>query len=503
MSLFPSAYKEDDPFNVWMKRAAPIAVLVLLPLVILLQQLTSSFHSQTTNAPMAEVVRSEDVPDPGVADLTVTSKMLVKQVFHVLHRNDPSGKSSRQPWGDIEHPDRWDGIAVPREVAREAITDIDRLAVSRTDRFRAAIVAGELLGPAETAQRLQKLSEEASPGGDLARDIGWLKPWYENAAKGRLEPLPAEVQESLRSRHEWFADLALSHQQPAGEPLRWATMTGAGKLSTLRTLINLWEWVGLFLGVVLAVILLLKMRGHSHGIPVTTVPRHVYAEAFALFLLGFVTMDCVGLLLLGETAAWAFVVHELMLWTAVLAVFCPLLRGVTAEELRVDIGLTAGEDGIGREISAGLVGYFAGVALLFGYYLLLGMFTGDAGEDPATDTRFPMFEQPLSNSWIPVIFGAISACIWAPVFEEIFFRGCLHRAFPTKLPLVARVLSSAVIFGIVHPYGTQGIIQVALGGLVYGYLREWRGSIIGPMLAHALHNGTITAVQIGVLVAIK
>jgi membrane protease YdiL (CAAX protease family) len=41
-----------------------------------------------------------------------------------------------------------------------------------------------------------------------------------------------------------------------------------------------------------------------------------------------------------------------------------------------------------------------------------------------------------------------------------------------------------------------------MGGLVYGYLREWRGSIIASMVAHFLHNATITAVTVGVLVAL-
>jgi membrane protease YdiL (CAAX protease family) len=502
MGMFPSVFREDDPFNAWMKRAAPIAVAILLPVVIVLQQFSMSLRSHTTDKPPAELVRSEEAPAPGVAALTVESKALLKQVFDFLETNDPSGKSSRQAWGNVQDPERWDGIVLPQETIKEAIADVDVLAVTRTERFRAAIVAGELLGPGETAQRLRRLSDEVTPSGDLAKDIGWLRAWYEDAAQGKLDPLPGEVQESLRSRHGWFADLAFSHQLPAGDPLRWETMKGGGKLGTVETLVGLWHVAGLLLGVVLGAILLFKIRSHSHGITETLVPRHVYFETFALFLLGFVALNCIGLLLLGQTSAWAFVVGEVMQWLAVLAVFWPRLRGVTGEELRTDLGLDGGEDGVAREVSAGLVGYFAGAALLAGYYLLLGAFAGDA-EDPATDTKFPMFQRPLSNSWIPVVFDAIGACIWAPVFEEIFFRGCLHRGFSRKIPVAARVLISAVMFGIIHPYSTQGIIQVGLGGLVYGYMREWRGSILGSMLAHALHNGTITAFQIGYLVAIK
>jgi|GEM_PF-1503444 membrane protease YdiL (CAAX protease family) len=502
MSVIPPVFKDEDPFNVWMKRAAPIAVLILLPLVVLLQQFSASLRTRTIDKPPIEVVRREDVPAPGISDLAIESKFLIKQVFHVLQEQDPSGNSARRPWDITEHPEQAEDAFYSRSAAEEAIAEIDKLAVSRTDRFRAAIVAGELLGPAEAATRLAALSEEVNPDGDLAKDIGWLRPWYEAAAEGKLDPLPQDVQDSLRARHAWFADLALSHQKPAHDPLRWSTVSGAERLDTIHTAIGLWSIGGLFLGAVLAVIVLVRMREHTYGITETLVPCHLYTETFALFLLGFVTLDCIGLLLLGQTSAWAFVVHEVMLWLAVLAVFWPLLRGVTMEEFRIDVGLTGGEDGIKREIAAGFVGYFAGIPLLVIAGSIMAALSGDVGDGPATDTKFPLFERPLTNSWVPVVFSAISACIWAPIFEEIFFRGCIHRTLHRKIPLFLRVLTSATVFGIVHPYDVQGIIEVGLNGLVYGYMRECRVSIIGPMLAHALHNGTIIAVQIGVLLAI-
>lgn len=40
---------------------------------------------------------------------------------------------------------------------------------------------------------------------------------------------------------------------------------------------------------------------------------------------------------------------------------------------------------------------------------------------------------------------------------------------------------------------------MALAGVVFGWLRQWRGSLIAPVTAHALHNGTIAMVTVGLV----
>lgn len=47
----------------------------------------------------------------------------------------------------------------------------------------------------------------------------------------------------------------------------------------------------------------------------------------------------------------------------------------------------------------------------------------------------------------------------------------------------------------IHPYSPLGMLQVAFGGLLFGMLREWRGSLIAPMVAHAINNGVIALVS--------
>ena len=84
---------------------------------------------------------------------------------------------------------------------------------------------------------------------------------------------------------------------------------------------------------------------------------------------------------------------------------------------------------------------------------------------------------------------------WLPG-AGIVFRGALYRALNYKLPWYAAVLISAAAFGLVHPYSPEGLAQVALSGVIFALLREWRGSLIACITAHALHNGTISVLEI-------
>jgi membrane protease YdiL (CAAX protease family) len=494
MAVFTSIFRKDDPFNIWMKTAAPIAVLVIVPLIILLQQFKSSLYGETSSEPSAELKAVEDADDSGVGGLVVESKAIVKFVYYKMVDDDPTGAAAQRPFGDPEHPERMEHKAhLARDEANKMLRELSRHAVSRTDRFRMAIVAGELLGPGTAHERLEALGREAEPGGALALDIGWLSPWYQKAAQGDLTPLPDQVQRSIMDRHGWFGKLAVSHQRAAGDPLRWEVVSGAEGLVTFELLNMLWMGGTFLIGVVVAVIVFVKIRGFEPAMVETDVGRSVYAETFAVFLLGFLVLLAVDIFVIGQTGSWSVFLGQALLWSASAACLYPLLRGVSFAELRIDYGWTSGQ-GIAREIGAGLLGYLAGLPLHWIYRIGAAMVehavSGDSGSGN-DEVQYPVFPMPGGTTWTILLIGAMSSCLWAPFFEETFFRGALHRYLPSKLGIMGRVAITAVIFGAVHPYGPTGLIDVALAGLIFGLLREWRGSLIAPMVAHFLNNATI------------
>jgi membrane protease YdiL (CAAX protease family) len=85
-------------------------------------------------------------------------------------------------------------------------------------------------------------------------------------------------------------------------------------------------------------------------------------------------------------------------------------------------------------------------------------------------------------------FGAL--CITAGVCEEWIFRGFLFRYFgelPWHFGLTAAFVISAVIFGANHFYqGWRGILSTGLLGAGFGLLYLWSGSLLLPMIVHAL-----------------
>jgi|HubBroStandDraft_6_1064221.scaffolds.fasta_scaffold00723_4 membrane protease YdiL (CAAX protease family) len=84
----------------------------------------------------------------------------------------------------------------------------------------------------------------------------------------------------------------------------------------------------------------------------------------------------------------------------------------------------------------------------------------------------------------------VLVAITAGVCEEILYRGFLIQYFreqPVHLGLVQALVLSACVFGIAHLYqGIIGIVQTAILGALFGVLFVTTGSLVLPMILHAL-----------------
>lgn len=101
----------------------------------------------------------------------------------------------------------------------------------------------------------------------------------------------------------------------------------------------------------------------------------------------------------------------------------------------------------------------------------------------------------LSSHQLMTIFTAL---IYAPIVEEIVFRGVLFRNLRAKLSFGYAALISAFAFGLMHVFSAliSGNISDIWYLLVYGglgfifcYLYEKEKTIYAPMLLHLLNNG--------------
>lgn len=80
------------------------------------------------------------------------------------------------------------------------------------------------------------------------------------------------------------------------------------------------------------------------------------------------------------------------------------------------------------------------------------------------------------------------AFTFAPVAEEVFFRGFLYNALRRRMPTVAAGLLQSLVFGFCHFFGTIHAVMAVALGLVITIAYEWRKTLISPIFVHALIN---------------
>ena len=83
---------------------------------------------------------------------------------------------------------------------------------------------------------------------------------------------------------------------------------------------------------------------------------------------------------------------------------------------------------------------------------------------------------------------AVLAMVVAPVAEEIFFRGMLYNALRQRLTVVAAALLQAGVFSFFHNFGPAGSAAIALAGLAFAFVYEWRKTLVAPILLHLAIN---------------
>lgn len=99
---------------------------------------------------------------------------------------------------------------------------------------------------------------------------------------------------------------------------------------------------------------------------------------------------------------------------------------------------------------------------------------------------------PMEDGWGGLFYGILSACILAPVAEEIFYRGILFRGLLRRFGfwLSATVVTSA--FVLAHSYDFFGLVTIGIFGFAMVVIYRTTGSLTTVILLHALYNTAIT-----------
>jgi uncharacterized protein len=118
--------------------------------------------------------------------------------------------------------------------------------------------------------------------------------------------------------------------------------------------------------------------------------------------------------------------------------------------------------------------------------ILLGLASEAAGM-PSHWTEW--FDEDLAwGSWTMVTASLLGTVLFAPVLEEIVFRGLLYGALRRRFRWPVAAVASAAVFAVAHGYGVAGFGSVFASGLMWAVAYEKSGSLLPGMAAHAANN---------------
>ena len=93
--------------------------------------------------------------------------------------------------------------------------------------------------------------------------------------------------------------------------------------------------------------------------------------------------------------------------------------------------------------------------------------------------------------------GFVSAVVFAPIIEEIVFRGLILNKLKLSIPFFWANLLTAVLFVLIHLPGwlicgdgisLENSLSILLVSFIWGYMYKKSNSFLSPVLGHALNN---------------
>jgi membrane protease YdiL (CAAX protease family) len=370
------------------------------------------------------------------------------------------------------------------------ISELESTARTTSDKLHIAMIAGEVLGKDQALARLAAIerSTELRPSPEQLKDIETLRKIYSSKATA----LDSTSRNQLLHRHDYFARVALSYGVDSGAEPRKSIEAGGVRATImlgfagLAMLLLLLAGFGFFIA---AVVLWRKGKLQRAYIP-TPAAGPVYLEVFAiylvLFILGFGLIRAhFGLNNLQWEWFALLIIPVVLFWLA--------RNGTSLEDRRHALGWYSGK-GVLREVGAGIAGYLAGLVLVVIGFLVTYLLVKGTGVSP----EHPLINFLQGNIWhVLGLYALVSG--FAPFMEETMFRGALFHHLRRRWGWAISAPIVAFIFAVIHPQGWVAVPVLGSIALVLAALREWRGSLIAPMVAHACNNFVVLTFALAVL----
>lgn len=408
---------------------------------------------------------------------TAATLMLQQQYAALAQSEDPVDRLCAAAL-DARFGDAAQALEITRELAVQE---------SEWPEFaRAASLQGDVISAI-----IAKRQGDADAGVDpaLLESLQGSMGWYGVFLSDMLDPDP-----SFRARESASAMRIL------------AALGGFGCMVLLGGLIGL-AWLGIA-----------GWRALSHPTALARAPRADDGDRYAwTFVVIFGVMTGMGLaigVLLGGSSATAEPATEtvemgvsgLLVQMAIMVI--PLVGLVWAcrggrswSQVRQDVGLTSGR-GVVREVGYGVLTWCAAVPLAAVGFVIAFILSALTGQS-VSDATHPIQEAIADGGLAVRVALLVLAAVFAPLVEEIVFRGVLYRHLRERLAglghfasFMVAALASSALFAAIHPQGIVFAPILAGLGVAFCIARELRGSLIAPMVAHGINNALIVGLNV-------
>jgi membrane protease YdiL (CAAX protease family) len=365
--------------------------------------------------------------------------------------------------------------SLAREQIRPLIRQLEEDAHTPEDQIRIAVLEGEAIGSEAALDRLESISGVRLES-DAFKDIRSIDIVYRYGA----DNLDRDAREGLIHRHGYLGRLALAYKVPSDQEPRKTLQSEAFRFTLKLSLVGvgLVVLMGLSVaGFIAGCIWFFKGKIRKAYIRKTS-SGGAFLEGFALYLFLFVALGVVLRYLRPASLHWT--------WLAILILpavwMWVVLRRTTPEERRQAFGWYRGR-GFFREVAAGLAGYVSGLVVVAAGVFVTLILVRWSGSRPSS----PILQELNGGPWRVAGLYAL-ACVFAPFMEETMFRGLLFHHLRGRWSWLGSAVTVSVIFALLHPQGWAAVPVLGSIAMVLATLREWRGSLIAPMAAHAFNN---------------
>jgi len=382
------------------------------------------------------------------------------------------------------------GAAALEQINRS--TDLNR-------RLRLAAIAAAIGGPEAGRKWLADLQTQLSADGVVPseRHMAQIDGLDRIFAGSASDAITCDMEEQLGWFGQVAVDAASEERAEQLKPIVEQSVVVAMMMMVALLVLGVVGVVGLVL------LVLFIVRAVQRHMPQMIAPARswdgVYAETFAVWIILFQVLMAVAVIpdVLHESE-WHMAPALLAFFLSLFALAWPVLRGVPWKDVLADIGWTRGA-GLAAELGCGVIGYMMAIPIVaVGLLITLLLIFLTAPEAGAGAAAHPIVAEVAGGGWLVRVQVLVLASIAAPIVEETMFRGVLYRQirtasarFPRWAAVAVAAAATSLVFALIHPQGMLAVPVLTAMAVAFALAREWRGSIVAPMVMHGMSNGIV------------